>query len=457
MGLLKKVSSTIKKHSMLCGDETVLVGLSGGPDSVCLLVALRKLFPGLKLHALYIDHGLRPGETPGEIAFCRGLCETVGAEFSTREADVRGLAEESGMGKQEAARELRYHILEAEALRMKATRIALGHNLDDQVETFFMRVLRGTGPRGLMAIPPVRGKIIRPLVDTGRTEIEGFLREEGVGHVVDSSNLAEDYLRNRIRHRLMPVLRELDPGVMDTLGRTMEIIREEERHMEVAVTKALMKIITRKGKQFIELFSVPLESMDRVILRRVLRRAVEETAGLRGIGFTHVEDIIELASRGRPGDRITLPRGIRAVKKYSTLLITSEPPARIGPRVLEGEGTAEFPEAGVAVTARIAEEPPKGGGPERAVLDAGKAPFPLVVRPRRDGDHFYPSGFGRRKKLQDFFVDEKVPRDERDSVPVVESGGEIVWVAGMRADERFMPSEGTRRFLVLELRRTGRP
>jgi tRNA(Ile)-lysidine synthase len=454
MDLVEKTAAAIKKHHMLAGGETVLIGLSGGPDSVCLTALLEKLSRRLrlKLHAVYIDHGLRPGETPAEAAFCKSLCEGMDIPFYVEHVEVKPYARERGMSLQEAARELRYRALGAVALRVRAHRVALGHNLDDQAETLVMRLLRGTGPGGLAGIPAVRDNIIRPLMEVERSEIEDFLKKENIAPVVDSSNLKDDYLRNRIRSSLMPLLMEINPGIHRTLCRTAEILREEERYFGVAVTKAMMKLITRKTDMAIELFLSPLENMDRVILRRVLRRAVEETRGLKGIGFVHIEDIIRLIAEGRPGDRIHLPGGIRAIKKYSTLLITSEPPARLGTYTISVEGEVALKESSMVIKARVADEAPHTPPDAKttAVLDADRARFPLTVRSRKRGDFFHPSGLGGRKKLQDYFVDEKVPRDERDSVPVVTSGGDIVWVAGMRPDERFIRSRDTKRFLVLE-------
>lgn len=452
MALPEKAASTIKKHSMLSGGETVLVGLSGGPDSVCLLTVLKRLPLDLRLHALYVDHGLRPEETPMEKDFCKKLCKSMDIPFSVRTVDVRSHAAGHRMSKQEAARELRYRMLEEVAAETGAQRIALGHNLDDQCETFFMRILRGAGPRGLAGIPPVRGKIIRPLIETERKDIEAFLEQEGVGSVSDSSNLKGDYLRNKIRFALMPLLKELNPHIMDTLSSTVDILREEERHLELAVTKALMRLISRKTDRSIELFLSPLMTLDRVILRRVLRRAVHETRGLRGIGFLHIEDMIGLVAQGKPGDRLYLPGGIRAIKKYSTLLITSEPPARLGEHMLKAEGTVVMKEAGVAITASFAPQAVQCNGRTKAVFDGDNVAFPLTIRARRLGDFFYPLGFGRRKKLQDYFVDEKVPRDERDSIPIVTAGDDVLWVAGYRADDRLRPSVDTKRFLVLELK-----
>src|SRR5512143_746742 len=188
---LEKVKTTIGKYSMLSGGETVLVGLSGGPDSVCLLSVLNALKEELhlKLHAVYVDHGLRPDETRDEIEFCRKRCERMSIPFTSKAIIVKSYAKEQGMNMQEAARELRYRIFDELFHEIKADRIGLGHTADDQMETFFMRFFRGSGPRGLAGIPPVRAKIIRPLIEKERQEIEEFLEVQGLHYIVDSSNL----------------------------------------------------------------------------------------------------------------------------------------------------------------------------------------------------------------------------------------------------------------------------
>jgi tRNA(Ile)-lysidine synthase len=452
MDLLRSAAATIAKHRMMDAGDGVLVALSGGPDSVALLRALAAL--GYRCHALYIDHGLRPRETPAEAAFCRALAEGLGVPFRSVAVEVAARTGSRGGGIQETARDLRYASLADEAARLGIDRIALGHTLDDQAETLLMRLIRGTGPRGLGGIPPVRGPIVRPLIETPRTSILAFLAAEGQEYMTDSSNLSEKYTRNRLRARLMPVLREFNPSIVETLGRASAIFREEERYFEVQVAKALMRMMTggnRPGR--VELFRVPLGNLDRVIRRRVLRRAMEEKHGLRGLEFGHIEDILTLCEKGCPGDRVSLPHGMRAVMGYATLLITSEPPVRLGEHVLAGEGTVVMPEIGEAIVATVTEERPSPrDGRRLCVLDADSALFPLVIRPRKAGDAIRPEGFGHRRKLQDLFVDLKISREERDAVPVVESGGGIVWVAGVRADGRFSATDATRRFLVLELK-----
>jgi len=453
--LLKKVRDTITSHNMLRYGDRVVVGVSAGPDSVCLLHVLHQFRDELKLnlHALYIDHGLRPDETPAEIEFCKKMCEGSSVRFIVKAIDVTTYAKGCNLNKQDAARELRYRAFEEAAFEIKADKIALGHNADDQIETFFMRIFRGSGPKGLSGIPPVRGKIIRPLIEVERWEIEKFLEEDRVNYIVDSSNLKEDYLRNKIRLSFLPEVKKINPDIIETMSRTMEIFREEEKFFDILVTKTLMKLISRKTAAHIELFLSPMESMEKVILRRVLRRAIDETKGLRGIGFAHIEDIMDLIRQGRHGDRLYLPKGLRAIKNYATLVMTSETPVKIGTYGLDVPGEVVIRETKTVIKVSVAEKAEDyGDGKSAIVLDADKINMPMTVRAREDGDFFYPMGFGRRKKLQDFFVDEKMPRDERDSIPIVVSGNDIVWIAGYRGDERVKVTEATKRFIRMEIK-----
>ncbi len=441
---------------MLSSKETVLVGLSGGPDSVCLLHVLSGLREemSLSLYAAYIDHGLRPLETPGEIEFCKGLCKNLGIPLKVRSLNVSEYAVKRGLSKQEAARYLRYKAFEEIAAEVKASKIALGHNRDDQVETFFINVLRGTGPAGLSGIPPVRKNIIRPLIERTRSEIQEFLEEEKINYIMDSSNLKKDYLRNWVRLSLIPELKKVNPSMTETMTRMMDILREEEGYFDILVTKALMRMITRKRKDSIELFISPMETIEKVLLRRILRRVIAEMKGLRRIGFTHIEDIIDLIKKGKAGDRLYLPDDLRVIKGYSTLIITKEPPIRINKYPLPVPGEVFIKETGIIIKARILDGVDDlGDGRYTLTLDADRTAQDLSIRARQKGDFFYPFGLGKRKKLQDFFVDEKIPRDERDSIPLVLSGNDIIWVTGLRGDERFKVTEHTKRFLRLEVKR----
>ena len=473
METLQKIRETIEKYSMLSDRDHVLIGLSGGPDSVCLAVILDKLREDfhLSLSAVYIDHALRPDEVKRELEFCEGLCKELRISFHRRTLDVRKYAKDNGLNLQEAARELRYAAYEEVSLSINAGRTALGHNADDQAETVLMRLFRGSGRKGMTGIPPVRKKIIRPLIEVERKDIEEFLlqntgaycntssRANGrspLPYVIDSSNLKEDYFRNWIRLSLMGEIRKRNPAVVRDICRTACIFREEDEYLEIIVTKTLMRLISRKSESSIELFLSPLEKIEIPILRRVLRRALDATSGLRGIMFAHIEDIITLIKEGRAGDSLNLPRDVRVIREYSILKITSDKPPVLSEYEMQPPCEIKVMEADMALKASFEE---KGGDPgdgrASVLLDAGGMTFPLRIRARTAGDFFYPLGFGKKKKLQDFFVDEKVPREERDRIPIVVSGNDIICVAGYRADERFKVTERTEKYLRLIIAKAG--
>ncbi len=450
--LARSTGEFIRHHNLLLEGDSVLVGLSGGPDSTCLLAVLNSLRDAFRLRvsAVYVDHRLRPDETPAEEAFCRKVCEAWGITFLTRTIDVASYRSRAGLNVHEAARELRYRAFDEAAAETAADRIALAHTADDQAETIFMRLARGAGPAGLAGIPLRRGKVIRPFLETGRGEIEAFLAQAGITPVVDSSNLKADYFRNMVRMTVMPALKRANPNLVHTLVHTMQVLREEERFFDILVTKALMKLISRKTAERIELFLSPLEAMETVLLRRVLRRALQETVGLRGVGFVHIEEMISLVRSGGAGSRLRLPKGIRVVREYALLVITSEEPVRLDACDLPVPGEAVLVGANLVVRAAVDGEADAAcDGRACFLVDADRVHLPLLVRPRKQGDVFYPAGFGRRKKIQDLLVDLKVPRDERDRVPLVVSGNDIVWVAGFRGDERFRATGHTKKIIRL--------
>jgi tRNA(Ile)-lysidine synthase len=253
---------------------------------------------------------------------------------------------------------------------------------------------------------------------------------------------------------LIKEIKEKSPAFLREICRTSDILREEDDYLEIVVTKTLMRLISRKSDTAIELFLVPLKTIEKPVLRRVLRRAIGETKGLRGIAFVHIEDMMRLIKEGGAGDRLDLPGDIRVIRDYSLLKITTEPPVAVGEYELDLRDEAVIKETGQVIKTSLDEEGgEQGDGRTSVLLDGDAVQFPLHIRARKAGDVFYPLGFGKKKKLQDLFVDEKVPRDKRDGVPIVLSGNDIIWVAGYRADERFKVTESTKRFLRLEIKR----
>jgi len=434
-----------------------LIGLSGGPDSVCLLSVLASLKDdlGIELSAAYIDHGLRPAETPAETDFCSNLCKRLDIPFYSLQINVKSHAESKKLNKQEAARELRYAALEEIASQHSLNLIALAHNADDQAETMLINLVRGSGPLGLSGIPPVRNRIIRPLIESERRAIEDYLADRNICFITDSSNLTNDYLRNRIRHSVIPALKNMNRDFINSVLRTTTIFRDEERYFNILVTKTLMKLISRKSDSGIELFLAPMENMDTAVLRRVLRRAIYETRDLRGLSLDHIEEVVKLIKSGKAGARIYLPNAMRAIKAYSTLVLTAEAPSRLAEYAIHEAEDIPLKEAGIVLQLSIVSDDEADDiddGRKIARLDAEKLIFPLLIRPRKPGDYFYPAGFGKRKKLQDYFVDEKIPRDERDIIPLLVSGNDIACIIGYRIDERYRVDDNTKKVLLIETR-----
>lgn len=456
MEIIERVQKTIEKFNMISTGDHILVGLSGGPDSVCLLHILQLLKPKyrLRISAAYIDHGLREDEVPEEIEFCRKICENLDVEFYTQSVAVKDFAKKEKINIQEAARILRYGALDQISININAHKIAVAHNADDQAETVIMRLLRGAGPAGLSGIPPVRKKIIRPLIEVERAQIEKFLSEKNIPYIIDSSNKSLKYLRNKIRHTLMPVIKSINPQAVHIISKTADILREENDYINVTVTKALMRLMSRKTDYSVELFCNPMEVLNIVILRRALRFAIDTVRDLKGINFDHIEEIINLIKHGKPGDRIYLPRGIRAIKGYSTIIITADKPKKLSTYEALKPADVFLKESSVVLSMKEIKRDELvnfGDGKNTIYADLDKIKFPLIIRARKPGDYFYPFGFGKRKKLQDFFVDEKVPRDERDCIPVIESDGQIVCIAGYRLDDRFKIDDNTKRCLEIKI------
>src|SRR3990172_2308945 len=456
MNIVVQIEKTIEQYSMISPKEHVLIGLSGGADSVCLSLALKKLSAkyDLTLSAVYIDHGLRPQDMDREIAFCSDFTRQEGIDFYVRH--IRASKPEETGGKRQnlhdELRLLRYSEFRVLAFEIGADSIALGHTRDDQAETLLMRLLRGSGSRGLSGIYPVNCGIIRPLLNISRQDIESYLKEQGQQFIEDPSNQKNIYLRNRIRHTVIPVLKQLNPNLSETFAHAADMHREEDELLEILATKEMEKVFVKKTDDTVELRLAPLVNLHIPMKRRVIRRTIGAIADLRGICLNHIDAVIALIDQSGVGACSHLPGGIRAIKGYNTLKLTTSLPKKLSSYALDVPGSLYLSESALTLEASV--EQGKVNLQARtdiAVFDFNRIELPLCVRSRKPGDFFFPFGFGKRKKLQDLFVDLKIPREQRDSIPVVTSGNDIIWVAGCRTDARYSVSDSTQRYLVLKL------
>ncbi len=454
--LLEKVRGTIKAYDMLRPGDRVVVAVSGGPDSVCLLDVLSDLRDEFQIDLIvaHFDHGLRPGEDEKETEFVCQLASSYGLEFKIGRAS-EDLAR-SGGSLEEKAREHRYRFLEEIQGKVKAQKIALGHQLNDQAETVLMRLLRGSGTQGLGAIPPVRdGLIIRPLIHVSREEIEAYLAQKGLKWVEDSSNVNPRYMRNRIRLELLPLLKTYQPRILEILAKTAEIIRADESYLNIEAEKWLLTHGSQPQEHHVGIPISQFSDLPKALQRRVLRCAIKMAgSGLRRISWDHIELALGLLSTGKPQGEIHLPGSLAVKKRYDWIIVA--PRDTSGPKgysyTISGTGVYELEDIHSRIEISELVQSLKGRfdhSPWVALLDRGKIDFPLTVRPYKPGDRFVPLGMKGTKKVHDLFVDQKIPLELRKRIPIVCSGRAIIWVAGLRIDERFKITEATRKILKL--------
>ncbi|HHY94800.1 MAG TPA: tRNA lysidine(34) synthetase TilS [Firmicutes bacterium] len=482
--LYQRIADYVCRHRMFEPGQGVVVAVSGGSDSVALLHLLSRLQEtyGLQLHVAHLHHGLRGEEADEDLRFVAELASSLGIPFSWRRVDVADRARRDRVGVEEAGRAARYEFLEETADRVGAQRVALGHTRDDQAETVLMRLLRGSGIDGLAGIPPVRGRIVRPLLVAGREELQEYCRQQGLGWRVDFTNMDPAFFRNRIRHELLPFLEErFSRTVRATLAETAEVLRPDVTWLRQQTEEALAAV-ARPRPGGLDIDAEALRALPPALGRRVIRAAVGQVKYRgRQLGARHVQAVLDMLDLGRDGE-VHLPGGVVAVLQDYRLSV-QRVAAGAGAGAAAGAtgfrygwqvpGEVEVPEAGLCLHGHVipeetgvrcaiagsGREPGWGTGGEqdrgselawRALLDYNKAGAQLLVRSWQPGDRFYPLGMEAAKKLQDFFVDAKVAREQRQRIPLVLSGDEIVWVVGYRIDHRFRVTPATRDILVLE-------
>lgn len=460
---LKKAQETIKCYNMLKHGDIVLVGVSSGPDSVCLLHVLNELKDeyGLSLHIAHLNHGFRGGESDDDVSFVQSIADSLGIPLHMEYADIPLYIKRLGLSKQAGAREYRYKFFYRIADEIGATRIALGHTADDQAETFLMRLLRGSGSSGLSGIPPVRDRIIRPIIELTREEINEFLSDRQIRYRIDSSNLTTVYLRNKVRIELIPYLsKEFNPNIMDTLIRNLKILRDEDIFLGEYVKNIYKDIAAGKKGESVRFDVGRISSLPVPVKRRILRIAVESIIGEGAVdlSFKHVEDSLNLLNNERGGE-VHLPSGIivkKDKKSFSVYLRTDETHILPYSYHVAVPGDTIIPEAGITVSTTILEmegyDKSEGAdGKFEACFFMGDASQPLVIRNRRSGDFFCPKGMeGHKKKIKEYFIDMKISVSERDRVPILTSPEGIMWIIGYRTDDRFKAASSTKKILKVK-------
>ena len=437
-----------RTRGLLGEQDTVIAAVSGGVDSMVLLDLLARE-RGLRVIVGHFNHGLRGAESDGDEEFVARRAGEYGLPFKAGRGDTAAESGRRKVGIQEAARDLRYDFLRQVRDSAGGGVIATAHHADDNAETILLHLFRGTGVQGMAGIPVARDGIIRPLLFAGRAEIEEFARNERLPFRTDSSNAKDGYTRNALRHRVLPLLKDVvSPSVVENINRSGENFRALAAYIMEEAGKALEACTTGRGEGGIRLSLDRVAGLPLFVRRLAVMGALEEAAGSAS-GSEHVDAVLELLENA-PGTRVMLPGGAVAERMRDEILIG--PPAPGGEFAYTVEVGRAYSLRGFRFASALVEArgPAAGRGTEYA--DAGATgPGPLTLRSWREGDTFVPLGMGGRKKVSDFFVDEKIPGRGKKSVPLlVTPGDDIVWVCGMRLDDRFKVTPATRRIVKLE-------
>jgi len=442
-----RIKKTIREYNLLEKKDRILVAYSGGVDSTGLLNLLLELRGewSFELFLGHFNHKLRHTADEDE-QFVRRIAKKYSLPLFVGSKDVRSYARKKKLNIEEAGRELRYDFLKKTALKIGGAKIATGHTMTDQAETFLMRLMRGSGLRGLGGIfPLVEGKVVRPLIQVERQDIEAYLRKKGIEFHTDESNFDRRFLRNRIRLDLVPYIKKnFEPEIISSLGRIASIIREEDSLLEKIAEEKAKRAISKKNNK-ISLEVKPLSSLSRAMARRVVRGFISELRGnLREISFEDVESVLCL----KEGKEFPLRKGHVLRREKGQIFLKGKIPPKIKYEYRwEGKGPLEIKELKLKFEGKKIKRgkslPLDFDDQTRAFLDLGKLKFPLLIRNRRKGDRYQPLGAPGQKKLKEILRAKGIPLSERERRPVFLSGDKIVWILGLPVSEKFRVEEGT--------------
>lgn len=462
---MQQIFEVIEQYDMIRPGMRVVAGISGGADSVCLLFVLneyRKKVP-FELTAVHVEHGIRGEESLEDAAFTKQLCDRFQVPCRVFQVPVQQIAREAGMSVEEAGRMERYRIFEEVRKEWKADRIAVAHNENDQAETVLWNLVRGSGLKGLGGIRPVRDTLIRPLLFTPRSWIEELLKKAGISWRTDRTNLETDYTRNRIRQEIFPLLeRELNPRAVQHVAQTAGRLLEMQELLD-RMTERAAKDCIRKEEADVLLFLAPFEQEEKLVRQELLRRALSMCGGLKDVGAVHIAMLEELA-RMDCGKECHLPGRVCVVRENGCLRFGIRPEngkemeknegPKEWPMPLPGEQkigscrfTAEILQSSAELMAQIQEEKKY-----TKWLSCDTIKCNVCLRTRKSGDYLIVNEQGGRKKLKDYFIDSKIPKEKRDQVLLLADGSHILWVVGYRISEGAKVNTETKYVMKIQMK-----
>ena len=473
--MLRELQRKIEEFHMIVPKDKVLVGVSGGADSVCLLLVLHALQKQLdfSIEVIHVEHGIRGEESKGDAAYVEALCKRYQIECHIIEVDVPAYCKQKGLGIEEAAREKRYQVF-AEFAKKRGAKIALAHHQEDNAETILFQLVRGSSLTGLCGMQPLRIDMqgvcyIRPLLFFHRKDIEAFLKDQEMPWRVDSTNMELEYSRNFLRGKVIPDLEKINTQAVDHMNQTAMHLMEIKDYLDFETEKAWKKCIKEDEKLAVDTNGI-LE-MHPVLQREIAYKAIVSMAKQKkDITSIHVSDLLMLC-KGQSGKRISLPYRLMAWKNFDTVYIGSSNEIReentgcentiyeVSRELLEtllisGEEKEIFLEnSQVCIGCRIFENSEESAKIPRKTytkwFDYDKIKDGFCIRTRRSGDYFISDTEGHRKKLKSYFIDEKIPMEERNRIWLLAQGSNVLWLVGGRISEHIKVSQKTKYILEI--------
>lgn len=468
--IIHGVRTTIARHAMLTRGDRVGVAVSGGSDSVALLriLALLRDEYGIDLVVLHFNHGLRAAASDADEAFVRELSREMGLPLVCGRRTSQETWNRIDGSSEDELRDARYSFFEETVVTHGLTRVALGHTANDQAETVIIKFLRGSGAEGLRGIPPCRDKwYIRPLIAVERNDLITFLTERGWDYRTDSSNEETVFLRNRIRHELLPVLkRDYNQKLIDCLVKTADVLYDEDDYVKVSVRKILSQWDDPHRKDVTILDVDNILRLHRALARRLVKTCIEAHC-VRGVfvEYNHVAAVMDLIRGNQPNGWVTLAGGVVVKRRYGSVSIFSREREKNGREISDKEamddyfyydvsipGTVDVREADRSIVFDFVDRKDiHMTGKDRIYFQTDCVEYPLAVRSIRPGDRIAPLGLNGSKKVKNIFIDMKVPRDDRRRVPLLVDARGVLWVAGMTVDERCRIDEMSGSIVVAEI------
>lgn len=457
--LLHKVKETIRKYNMIEKGDRILVAVSGGPDSVTLLHVLSMLKDelGISLVIAHVNHMLRNEESDGDEEYVKRLGDNLKIPVKTCRVDADKYAREQGVSTEVAGREIRYAFFKEISIKESCNKVAVAHNANDQVETFMMRLFRGSGIYGLRGIDAVRDNIIRPLIDIDRSSIERFCEEMNIETRLDATNLENIYSRNKIRLDVLPYISEnFNKDIVRTIMRTIDSFTIDNDYLEEQSYISYKKYTKNLGDRII----IDKEAflLHKAILSRLVRNVIRELLGnIKEIEKKHIDEIILIQS-GETGKELILPREVKVINNYGDIVIQlyNETNKFINfERDINLNGSTYIEELDITVDCEITDKKNINKFSNNYLIkyfDYDKIKK-VTIRNRRDGDYFTPLGMKGRKKIKDLFINEKIDKSKRNKIPLILFNNEIAWIVGLRISETFKITEETKRILIIQVKR----